>query len=68
MFEQFRLEIDECGAILEAQGVLIAFKCPSKAAAQPREFLLDESFWIVLKQQAKTPYFCAFVQSVTDKG
>lgn len=66
MYEQYKLDINECGAIIEGQAVLVGFKCPSIPGPRPREFLLDESFWIVLKQEGQHPYFCAYINHESD--
>lgn len=59
MMEAIKLKIDETGAKVEARGVMMALKCCVKPDIDPpREFIVDKTFWIVMKESGQHPYVC----------
>ena len=58
MKEMLRLKIDESGAKMESRGFIVATKGPVIKKDLPREFILDRTFWLVMKEAKKHPYVC----------
>ena len=68
MNEAFKLKVDESGAKVEGRAILYATKsvCVKKKEEIPREFILDKSFWLVMKEVKKHPYACVLVNNPVD--
>ena len=68
MNESFKLKVDESGAKVEERAILYATKsvCVKKKEDIPREFILDKSFWLVMKEVKKHPYACVLVNHPID--
>lgn len=67
MLEAIKLKIDESGAKIEAMGVMIAEKsCVKREVEPPREFILDKTFWIAMKETGHHPYVCMEIVDPSD--
>lgn len=42
-------------------------KCCIMKKEEPKQFILDKQFWVVMKEKGKHPYFCALIKSPQDK-
>ena len=42
-------------------------KCCIMKKEEPKQFILDKQFWVVMKEKGKHPYFCALIKSPNDK-
>ena len=49
MMEALKLKVDESGAKVESMAVMVATKCAMISTNQPRLFILDKTFWLVMK-------------------
>jgi hypothetical protein len=56
MFEKIKFKIDEKGAKVENEA---GFMCgiTSVREKRPKRLIVDEPFWIVMKQTGRNPYF-----------
>lgn len=61
MFEGVKLKIDENGARVENQAVIVASRCLT-IVMDKKHIVLDRSFWVVMKEAGKSPYLCIFVK------
>jgi hypothetical protein len=60
MYENIKFHIDEKGAKVENEGIIgvVLESEPEFEVYEPRNFILDEPFWIIMKQdQSEAPYF-----------
>lgn len=60
MFEGVKLSVDESGAKVENQAVIVALRTLA-IVQNKRVIVLDRSFWVVMKEAGKNPYLCVFV-------
>lgn len=66
MMENIKLRIDEVGAKVENQGVIVArMKCCKKADVQPRRFILNRPFWLVMREKDRHPYLVVHIRNIT---
>jgi hypothetical protein len=65
MMEALKLKVDESGAKVEGMAVIKATKA-KKAYVPPREFILDSTFWLVMKEDRNHPYLCVEVVDPID--
>jgi len=49
MTEWVNLDIDECGAKVENQAVIIAERSKCIPVEQPKKIILDSTFWIIMQ-------------------
>jgi len=40
----------------------MALRCAMPMPKNPKEIILDNSFWVVMKESGKHPYLCAYIQ------
>lgn len=69
VYEGIKLKIDQAGVKVENEGVIIA-KVTSAFVENPPEpkyFIFNETFWIVLKEKGKHPYLCIRVNDPKEK-
>lgn len=38
-----------------------------KEEPEPKYFIFDKPFWVMMKEKGKHPYFCALIKNPTDK-
>ena len=60
IYEIIKLDIDETGVKVENEGVIKMLR-KSKKSKEKREILVNRSFWLVMKEFGKEPYFAAFI-------
>ena len=65
MKEALKLKIDESGAKVESEAIMMGITCIDMD--EPRSFILDKTFWIVMKEVGKHPYLCAQIREPIDK-
>jgi hypothetical protein len=57
MFENIKFKIDEVGAKVENEAVIMMTKCAIISIKPKRTFIVDKPFWVVMKQKGCHPYF-----------
>ena len=62
IFENIKLKIDESGAIVENEAVIMMNRSMA-IFEEPKQFVLDKPFWIVMKEAQKHPYLAVFVRN-----
>ena len=60
MFEAVKLNIDESGAKVENEAVMKMTKSIA-INFDPKKISLNEDFWVVMKEEGKSPYLCVFI-------
>jgi len=65
MFENIKLKIDESGAKVENEAVMVMNRC-MMMPQDLKEFVLDKPFWIVMKEVGRHPYLAVFVRKTTE--
>lgn len=66
MFEGVKLSIDESGAKVENQAVIVATRC-MVIVKEKKRIVLDRSFWVVMKEAGKNPYLCVLINEPNDE-
>jgi hypothetical protein len=64
MMEALKLRVDESGAKVESMAIINAAQC-GKFYPHNRQFLLNKTFWLVMKENKKHPYLCIQVVKPT---
>ena len=69
IYEIVKLDIDETGVKVENEGVIMLKKCVVKQPVKkPKCIILDQPFWIVMKEVGKkNPYFIAYINDLSEK-
>ena len=57
MFENIKFKMDEVGAKVENEAVLMMLKCKVVDKKPKRNFIVNSPFWVVMKQKGCRPYF-----------
>jgi hypothetical protein len=67
ILEKMKLSIDESGAKVENMGAIVAIesKALKKNPVLPKYIILNSTFWVVMKEPNKHPYFCAQITTPT---
>lgn len=63
MVEKIRFRIDEVGAKVENEAVMIMTRCMPMVRPNVKRLILDRPFWVVMKQKGAHPYFIAQINS-----
>lgn len=63
MLEKIKFKIDEVGAKVENEAVMFSVTCVMIHEIQPKRLILDQPFWIVMKQKGSHPYFVAHINN-----
>ena len=58
MKEALKLKVDESGAKMESMAVMYGLERCAVQRPEPRYFILDKTFWLVMKEKGKHPYLC----------
>lgn len=63
MKEAVKLDVNESGAKVEAEAVIIAtLSCAMRRQEDKiKQIILNKNFWIVMKEKNHHPYFCAYI-------
>ena len=65
MFENIKFDMDEKGARAENEAVIVLGKSAQIEDKEPRHFVLDKPFWIIMKRKdSKVPYFLLGVNNL----
>ena len=65
MFENIKFDMDEKGARVENEAVIVLGKSAQIDDEEPRLFILDKPYWIIMKRKdSKAPYFLLGVNNV----
>ena len=67
--EKLKLKVDEVGAKVESVAICAdEYLCMEKPPPPPpREFIVDKTFWLVMKEKGKHPYLCIQISSPSEK-
>jgi len=58
MFENIKFDMDEKGARVENEGVIVIAKSMKIIKEKPKNFILDKPYWVIMKRtDSKNPYF-----------
>ena len=60
MFEAVKLNIDQSGAKVENEAVMILTR-GATINFDRKIISLNEDFWVVMKEEGKSPYLCVFI-------
>jgi hypothetical protein len=63
ILEGVKLKLDESGAVVENEGLVIINEC-AMLNPQPKSLLLDKPFWVVMKEKHKHPYLCIQINNL----
>lgn len=64
MFENIKFKMDEKGARVENEAVIVATKSAEDKPADARKFLLDKPYWVIMKRTDRpNPYFMLGVRN-----
>ena len=63
IYEIIKLDIDETGVKLENKGVIQLLRCKKSKLVEKKYIILDNPFWIVMRESESHPYFVAFINS-----
>ena len=58
-----KLKLDESGAVVENQGLMMINEC-AVLNMHPKSLLLNKPFWVVMKEKKKHPYLCIQVNNI----
>lgn len=67
MVEAIKINVDESGAKMENRAMIFATKCCKIKNQTPRQFVLDKTFWMIMKEVGKHPYACFKIVNPMDK-
>ena len=65
MVENIKLQVNEAGAKVENQAVIVATR-GAMMVKDTKDIILDKPFWIVMKEAGKHPYLCALINNPQD--
>jgi hypothetical protein len=58
MFENIKFDMDEKGARVENEAVIVMTKSVMMEPEKPKNFILNEPYWVVMKRtDSENPYF-----------
>jgi hypothetical protein len=63
MIEKIKFKIDEVGAKVENEAVIIMTKCEIMSEIKPKRLILNDSFWVIMMQKGSYPYFVAQINN-----
>lgn len=63
MFEGIKFKIDEVGAKVENEAVIMMTECKMIKPPNLRKFIVNRPFWVVMKQKGCHPYFVAQINN-----
>jgi hypothetical protein len=63
IMEGVKLKLDESGAIVENEGMMIIDEC-AIWNPDPRCLKLDSPFWVVMKEKGRHPYLCVKINNI----
>ena len=66
IMEAVKLKVDETGAKLESRAVVVADRCRESNPDPPRHFILDKTFWLVMKESGRHPFLLAEIVEPTE--
>ncbi len=61
MVEGIKLKIDHKGAKVENEAVMILARGAVMPLKHTKNIILNQPFWVVMKEKKNLPYFCAYV-------
>jgi hypothetical protein len=65
MFENIKFDMDEKGARVENEAVIVLGKSAQIDDEEPRHFVLDKPYWIIMKRKdSRAPYFLLGINNV----
>lgn len=63
MFENIKFKIDEIGAKVENEAVMVLSKCMVVKPVIKRNLIVNQPFWVIMKQKEGYPYFVAQINN-----
>lgn len=63
MLEKIKFKIDEVGAKVENEAVMVMKRCAMIAPEKHRNLVFNKPFWVVMKQKGAHPYFVAQISN-----
>lgn len=65
MFENIKFDMDEKGARVENEALIVMIKSAVMEPEKPKNFILDKPYWVVMKRaDSQNPYFILGVNNV----
>ena len=66
VYEILKLDMDESGVKAENEGAIMMTLFGLVEKVEPKNIILDKSFWLVMKEYGKEPYLVAYIKDPKD--